>query len=61
MLDRVAAATAGGSERARLYLGGAGLARGYHQQAALTAEKFVPHPFSVEAGARLYRTGDLVR
>src|ERR1051326_7523699 len=44
-----------------LYLGGVGLARGYHRQAALTAERFVPHPFSVTAGARLYRTGDMGR
>lgn len=44
-----------------LYLGGDCLARGYMQQPALTAERFVPHPWSARAGARLYRTGDLVR
>ncbi|MEU3712017.1 non-ribosomal peptide synthetase [Streptomyces catenulae] len=44
-----------------LYLGGEGLARGYLGQPALTADRFVPHPFSRTPGARLYRTGDLVR
>ncbi len=44
-----------------LYLGGAGLARGYVGDAAQTAEKFVPHAFAKRAGERLYRTGDLVR
>jgi amino acid adenylation domain-containing protein len=44
-----------------LYVGGGGLARGYLNRPALSAERFVPHPYSEEAGARLYRTGDLVR
>lgn len=44
-----------------LYLGGCGLARGYLNRPELTAERFVPHPFSPQVGARLYRTGDRVR
>jgi amino acid adenylation domain-containing protein len=44
-----------------LYVGGAGLAQGYLNRPELTAERFVPDPFSEEAGARLYRSGDLVR
>ena len=44
-----------------LYIGGDGIAREYLGCPELTAEKFVPHPYSAGPGARLYRTGDLVR
>ncbi|HVB55147.1 MAG TPA: amino acid adenylation domain-containing protein [Candidatus Acidoferrales bacterium] len=44
-----------------LYIGGACLARGYLNRADLTAETFIPNPFSRGPGARLYKTGDLAR
>ncbi|MBV9787770.1 MAG: amino acid adenylation domain-containing protein, partial [Chloroflexi bacterium] len=47
--------------KGELYIGGAGVARGYLHHPALTAAQFVPDPFSQQTGARLYRTGDLAR
>jgi amino acid adenylation domain-containing protein len=44
-----------------LYVGGAGLTRGYLNSPELTAQSFIPHPFSDAPGARLYKTGDVVR
>ena len=44
-----------------VYIGGAGLARGYFHRPQLTAEKFIPNPFSNDLKSRLYKTGDLAR
>lgn len=48
-------------EAGELYIGGAGVGRGYLNRPELTADKFIPHPFSEQKGARLYRTGDWAR
>ena len=44
-----------------LYVAGPGLARGYLNRPEITAEKFIPDPFSKDPGARMYKTGDLAR
>jgi amino acid adenylation domain-containing protein len=44
-----------------IFVGGQGLARGYLHRAELTAERFIPNPFSTRPGERLYKSGDLVR
>jgi len=47
--------------RGELYIGGAGLARGYLNSSDLTVEKFIPNVFKPEAGSKLYKTGDKAR
>jgi non-ribosomal peptide synthetase component F len=44
-----------------LFISGDGVARGYHNRPSLTAERFIPDPFSTTPGARMYKTGDLAR
>ena len=44
-----------------LFIGGDGIARGYYQNEALTAERFIDNPFSSETGSKLYRSGDRAR
>jgi amino acid adenylation domain-containing protein len=44
-----------------LYIGGDGVARGYHKQPAQTAERFLPNPYGQKRGERFYRTGDAAR
>jgi amino acid adenylation domain-containing protein len=44
-----------------LYIGGVALAQGYLHQPELTAERFIPNPFSAEPNAKLYKTGDIAR
>ncbi|BAY99593.1 amino acid adenylation domain protein [Tolypothrix tenuis PCC 7101] len=47
--------------KGEIYLGGAGLARGYFNRAEVTNERFINHPFDSQLGSRLYKTGDLAR
>jgi amino acid adenylation domain-containing protein len=53
--------TVAAGEPGELYASGDGVARGYLNRPALTAERFLPDPFSATGGERLYRTGDLAR
>ena len=48
-------------EPGEVYIGGVGLAKGYLNRPELTAERFIPNPWSSEPDARLYKTGDMAR
>src|SRR5258708_5869260 len=48
-------------ESGEIYIGGAGVGRGYRNQLELTRERFVPDPFRSDPGSRIYKTGDLAR
>ncbi len=60
LLDAAGVPVAAG-RTGEIHIGGAGVARGYRGRPGLTAERFVPDPFSADPSARLYRTGDLGR
>jgi amino acid adenylation domain-containing protein len=60
VLDRSGQLVVNGG-RGELFIGGTELARGYFNDPALTADRFLPDPFTSAAGGRMYRTGDIVR
>ena len=58
VLDAASSLPCPTGQRAIWYVGGAGLARGYLNRQELTAERFIPNPFSKVEGERLYKSGD---